>query len=206
MATRIAPRARVLAVDVSAAALRIARSLFAHPRIEYRHGDALDAVSEREWDVVVLPDVFEHIPAARRTEFAARLRAWLAPRSRVLMTLPTVGKQDSLRRRGTGLQVVDEDVSLDDLVRLAEDVDGIVTYYAMMSVWETNDYAHVQIERGIGPVCPIGPTDRVDLKGWPRVALGRRILRALSRRVGLDAAAEKLRRMRLRRKVKAGQT
>ena len=103
--------------------------------------------------------------------------------------------------------VVDEDVTLNDLVRLAEEVDGIVTYYAMMSIWETNDYAHVQIERGVGPVAPIGPEDRVELKGWAKIPLGRHIFRALSHRLGLDAAAEKLRRRRLSRKVsRSGQT
>lgn len=207
VATRIAPHSRVLALDLSTEAVRIARAVFPHPRIEYRPGDAFEAVPETGWDVILLPDVFEHIPTSRRSTFAELLCRWLAPDGRVLLTLPTVGKQDSLRRSGMGLQVVDEDVSPADLLRLAEEMQGSVTYYAMMSVWETNDYAHVQIERGIGQLTPIGPSDRIELKGWPRVPLGRRMIQSLSRRLGITAAAEMLRRHRLTRRVKrAGRT
>src|SRR5262245_30912064 len=66
IATKIAPRARILAVDISPGALGIANKLFSHKRIEYKQADAIEQLPDGKWDYVILPDVYEHIPKEQR--------------------------------------------------------------------------------------------------------------------------------------------
>jgi 2-polyprenyl-3-methyl-5-hydroxy-6-metoxy-1,4-benzoquinol methylase len=167
IATKVARQARILAVDISAAALEIATKLFSHERIEYRQGDAIEHAPSGEWDCVILPDVYEHVPKERRGALHAQLNSLMSKEGAVLLTVPSPAKQASLRASGTGLQPIDEIVTLEDLLELATDVHAVVTYFNVISVWERNDYIHAVIQRGGNQTGPIGLVDSVPLRGWP---------------------------------------
>jgi len=184
LAARVAPRARVLALDLSGENVDVARRFFGHPRVEFRRADIIRDRVEGPWHAIVLPDVYEHIPASERPGVHARLAALLAPRGRLLLTLPSPGHQAWLRARGEELQVVDESVELSDLIALADDVGGTLAYYNRVSVWRTDDYVHAVIERGDPKPHPVGPPDQVPLKtqgppgGWARTLPARLLARA----------------------------
>jgi SAM-dependent methyltransferase len=204
IATKIAPIATVTAFDISAENLKMARALFSHPRIAYRQLDVTAEPIEGQWDVVVLPDVYEHIPKESRVVLHSKIRQGLAPHGRVVITIPSPGKQESLRQSGRGLQIVDETVTLDDLLRLSEDVNGSLTYFNMVSIWETNDYIHAVIERGADFVRPIGKADMVPLKGWPRRSVWWRGFDFAANRFHLRALAESVRRWKIKRRLRRG--
>jgi trans-aconitate 2-methyltransferase len=166
IATKIAARARILALDISPAALEIAKKLFSHKRIEYDQADAIEQLPGGKWDYVILPDVYEHIPRERRKALHAGLNSLMNKEAAVLITVPSPAKQVFLRASGKGLQPIDEIVTLDDLVELATDIEGVITYFNVISVWERNDYIHVVIQRGGDRTGPIGPFDSVPLRGW----------------------------------------
>jgi 2-polyprenyl-3-methyl-5-hydroxy-6-metoxy-1,4-benzoquinol methylase len=165
IATKVAPRARILALDISAAALEIANKLFSHERIEYRQGDAIERAPDGKWDFVILPDVYEHVPRERRGALHAELNSLMSKEGAVLLTVPSPAKQASLRTSGTGLQPIDEIVTLEDLLELATDVQAVITYFNVISVWERNDYIHAVIQRGGDQTGPIGLVDSVPLRG-----------------------------------------
>jgi hypothetical protein len=129
--------------------------------------------------VIVLPDVYEHVPIADRPAVHQRLDSWLADNGRLILTLPSPAYQQFLRQRGEGLQIVDEVVTLDDLQRLATDVNCVITHYALISAFRTNDYIHAILERQCDHVAPITRADRLAIKrkqgilatGW-RFAVG----------------------------------
>ena len=77
--------AHVLALDEDALTLDLARSRFAHPRLEFRRADARRDPLEGPCDVVILSHVLEHLE--HRRAFLHRLRAHLAP-TRALIALP----------------------------------------------------------------------------------------------------------------------
>jgi SAM-dependent methyltransferase len=163
VATRVARQARVLGVDISPASIAIAEKLFAHSRIEYRCMDVATEGLSGVWEVIVFPDVYEHIPVAARPGLHQQLRSALAPNGLLLLTLPSRWHQEMLHVRGSGLQIVDETVTLEDLQQLARDIDGNITYYAMVSVWGGHDYVHAVLERGRSSELPIGGHDRVPI-------------------------------------------
>ena len=167
LARRVARRGRILAIDISPANIRIARLLFPHKRIEYRCVDILAGAIPGPWNAVVLPDLYEHIPAEGRDRLHGNLRHMLGSSGRVLLTLPSPWHQAMLRDRGCGLQIVDETVALSDLTAMADDLGALLTYFSMVSVFRTNDYIHAVIEQGADRCRSINPLDRVRLKRSP---------------------------------------
>ncbi|MDH5234587.1 MAG: class I SAM-dependent methyltransferase [Gemmatimonadota bacterium] len=178
IATRVARSAHVRATDISSVAVAIARRLHAHRRVEYQVLDVVTGEVEGQYDVIILPDTYEHIPASLRPTVHERLSRAMAPQSMCILTLPSPGHQRHLERQGEGLQVVDEIVTLDDVQALAKDVGGEVSYFNMVHVWRANDYIHAVIERGAAAEAPLARADRTPLKRAPDAVWRRRLLRA----------------------------
>lgn len=177
IASRIARSARVVATDVSDAAVALARRLHPHGRVEYRVLDALRDAIEDEFDVVILPDIYEHIPLEMRRVLHERLARAMAARAMCILTLPSPGHQRHLRELGTGLQIIDEVVTLDDLRTMAADLGGEVTYFSLIHVWRLNDYVHAVIERGAPATGSLVRGERTPLKLAPDAAWRRRLQR-----------------------------
>lgn len=163
------PDSHVLGVDLSPRNIELANRLFPHPRVTYRVADmtrdALDG--EQPFDVILLPDVYEHIPVDARGTLHRTLRRLLTSRGRILLTLPSPGKQKALAESGEGLQPVDETITLSDLSDLANAVDADLTHFNLVSIWDSNDYVHAVVERGSGTLGPLDSHSRIPLKGWP---------------------------------------
>ena len=164
IAKRIARKASVLAVDISDRNINIAKALFPHRRITYRRTEVVEDALEGRFDVIALPDVYEHIPRDQWPALHRRLNAALDEDGRILLTLPSPAHQAMLRAQDHGLQIVDETVTIDDLLRLARDVGGHLGYFALICVFQTNDYIHAVIERGAQTVAPIRAPHRLPIK------------------------------------------
>lgn len=197
IATRVAKHAKVLAVDISGEVLRLAKALFRHDRVEYRKLDITSDPIEGEWDAIVLPDVYEHIPLQFRKVLHSKLNSLLSNNGKILFTLPSPAHQAFLYESGKGLQLVDEIVTLQDLVDVAKDIRGQLTYFRMISLGNTNDYIHAVIERGTEKMGPLRKADKLPIKGWSRGYYVHRGCRYLLRKLGL----QRLRQWRRRRRV-----
>jgi len=77
--------AEVVGVDLSEANIATASQRYAHPRVRYLVGDALQALPGERFDVVILSNVLEHL--SNRPEFLRRVRAVAQP-SRFLIRVP----------------------------------------------------------------------------------------------------------------------
>jgi 2-polyprenyl-3-methyl-5-hydroxy-6-metoxy-1,4-benzoquinol methylase len=174
IATKVARQAKVLGVDISAQNLQLAAALFADQRIEYRRMDVTQEAPEGQWDIIVLPDVYEHIPREAHHSLHSKLDGLLNPKGKILFTLPSPGYQKHLHATGQGLQVVDEIITLEDLVAFAHNVGGTLTYFRLISIWLANDYLHAMIERDAEQMREIAPADDLPVKGLPRKSLGTR--------------------------------
>jgi glycosyltransferase involved in cell wall biosynthesis/2-polyprenyl-3-methyl-5-hydroxy-6-metoxy-1,4-benzoquinol methylase len=78
-------RATVIGIDLSRTNIAQARRLYAHPRVHYCVGDALQAVPGGTFDVVILSNVLEHLPG--RPDFLRRVQAVAKP-ARFLIRVP----------------------------------------------------------------------------------------------------------------------
>lgn len=138
---------KVLGVDLSETAIKYARALFRAQNLAFARVDVLADDLDGSWDVIVLPDVYEHIPRERRGDLGRTLSRLLAPRGVLVLTCPHPRHQAWLRSKGYRLQPVDENVTLADVGALADQVNGTLIYYRLVSVWRTGDYFHAAIQR-----------------------------------------------------------
>jgi SAM-dependent methyltransferase len=77
--------AEVVGIDQEASNIELARSRYAHPRVRYVVGDALTALPQQRFDVVVLSNVLEHLPG--RVEFLKAVVQSARP-ERILIRVP----------------------------------------------------------------------------------------------------------------------
>jgi 2-polyprenyl-3-methyl-5-hydroxy-6-metoxy-1,4-benzoquinol methylase len=142
------PWVRVHGVDISPTNIETARRLFRTSRVSF-DVSAMDAVpAGAPFDVVALIDVYEHVPRADWPALHSILSCCLSESGRLVLTTPTPLHQEYLARHNPqALQIVDETVQLDDIIKLQQDVRGTLVCSEYMSIWNTNDYFHVVIER-----------------------------------------------------------
>ena len=156
------PDAKVVALDVSPASIRLAEQLFGDAGVRFECVRLEELNFERQFDLVVLMDLYEHIDARDRSRFHAALARTLAPDAAIFLSFPTPEYQSYLRaNEPEKLQPVDEDVSPSVLEELAADCGGALARYETVSVWRRLDYAHAWIRRDSGtPLRPVDPHER----------------------------------------------
>ena len=194
IASKFAPRAQVLAVDISSENIKAAESLFKHDRITYRVMDVTQELPDGRFDIILLPDVYEHIPRESRGSLHASLQKLLSPHGLILITIPSQSHQENLIRLGTGLQVIDEIVSMEDLQLLARDIDGHLVYYCLVNVFKKGDYVHAIISAGAEVERKLSPFDQINIRRGNRRPGGlKHWVGGLSRRLARRRNARRVR-------------
>jgi 2-polyprenyl-3-methyl-5-hydroxy-6-metoxy-1,4-benzoquinol methylase len=135
---------RVVGVDISDRNIEIAREYAGCPGVEFRVLDILDAADELvslgPFDVIVLPDVIEHIPKGRYPDLFAAIERILHRPGWVLLTYPSPEYQRYLGEHDPeALQIVDEVVTLDEILR---DTRLELVHFSYKHVWHKNQYIH----------------------------------------------------------------
>jgi 2-polyprenyl-3-methyl-5-hydroxy-6-metoxy-1,4-benzoquinol methylase len=192
VADKIAKKAQVLAIDISPKNIETAKHLFPHHRIEYQQADVLKDSIAGNFEAIVLPDVYEHIPVDQRDKLHKRLAEMMSKSASLLLTFPSEFHQQHLFEQQTGLQIVDEIVVLEDIQKLAQDVLGVVTYYNLISVWNRHDYVHAVIDRQ-AQLRPLANDKPKELKTF---GVPRSILNKLAQRWLVQKGVRTMRRLR----------
>ena len=104
----------------------------------------------RRFDACVMLDVYEHIPKASRSMLHQALSSVLNEDAVLVLSCPSPLHQRFLREHEPeGLQPVDEDVALVDLLQLARELSAELSHFEYKSIWATNDYFHAAIDRNL---------------------------------------------------------
>jgi SAM-dependent methyltransferase len=141
---------RVHAIDLSDKLIQKAQQVFPSRKIRYETVDVLGLADHAmgTFDAIVMLDVYEHIPLAGRPGFHRALRDLLSPGGQLLLTCPTISHQHYLRiHNPAGLQPVDEDVGLPQLLQLGADTGTQLDYYHVVSIWSDRDYFHAALRK-----------------------------------------------------------
>lgn len=173
---RRARRGHVWATDLSAKNIAYAERTVRPRNISWSTIDLLaDPHALRAWvpdpvNVVVMVDVFEHIPKGCRRQLMESINLVAASDFSLLLTFPSAEYQGHLYRElPEELQPVDETVSATDLESLGVDFDLRLVYWQTKDVWLTDQYVHAVLQRK-SPLEPVGTPVR---------RLPRRIVRRL---------------------------
>lgn len=134
---RAAPNARILASDLSPASIATARDTYVDlPNVEW---NVINVVSDQiagMFDMIILPDVLEHIPEEHHAALFVRLRSILAPNGRVVIHSPDPYYSDWLRlNRPELLQVIDLALHLPKLVERIDAAGLTLVRFKRYSIW-----------------------------------------------------------------------
>lgn len=136
--------AEVTGMDLSPALIETARGLFGD-RCSFVEGDFVDAAIDRQFDAILMVDVYEHFPREHRPRVHAQIRKALG--ERLVLTVPTQSTMQYARDNGIALQIIDEDVTDEDVAQLADDIGGTVVVDRLVTIYRPSDYRHVLVVR-----------------------------------------------------------
>jgi trans-aconitate 2-methyltransferase len=118
IAEGLGPQGSLVGVDLSPQSIEIAKHRlrrFAH--VDVMAADALDVAIEGSFDVIVLPDVIEHIPLELHERLFRRLAGWLCDDGIVVMNYPSPYYLAWCHaHRPDLLQVIDQPIYADVLI------------------------------------------------------------------------------------------
>jgi trans-aconitate 2-methyltransferase len=149
------PRGSVLGVDLSPRSIATAQERLAgFENVRLIAADVVSADVDGQFDVVVLPDVIEHIPLELHDALLARVAAWVRPDGFVLLHYPNPHHLEWCHaNHPERLQIIDQPVHADVLLANAYRHGLYLSYYERYSIWlREGDYivAVLRPSSGVG--------------------------------------------------------
>lgn len=137
LAREVGERGSVLGVDISERSIEIGRErLQSLANVELRAVDVVAEDVDGTFDVVVLPDVIEHIPVEHHSVLFARVARWLGGRGFALLNYPNPFFIEWCREhRPDLLQIIDQPIHADQLVASVYPNDLYLDRYETYSIW-----------------------------------------------------------------------
>lgn len=143
------PKGKLLAVDLSPGSIDQARQRLAGmAQVELAVADVVKDPIEGHFDMVVLPDVLEHIPLEQHPALFGRLRELLAPEGRVLVHSPDPYYSEWLHvHHPELLQVVDQPLHFAPLAAVVSEAGLAVRHFQRHCIWtDRPDYMAMVLE------------------------------------------------------------
>ncbi len=177
------PRGSVFGVDLSPRSIEATRErLAAFGNVQVVAGDVLDVDVGERYDVVVLPDVIEHIPLEMHDTLFGRVASWVKPAGFVLAHYPNPHHLEWFHaNHPERLQIVDQPIHADVLLANAYRHGLYLDYFERYSIWiREGDYiaAVLRPSSGVGEFTKLPqPQPSLLARARGRVArIGRRLI------------------------------
>jgi trans-aconitate 2-methyltransferase len=154
LADAVGQSGSIMATDLSPKSIEAARGrLSGFHNIQYAAGDVLEIEIDGVFDVVVLPDVIEHIPIASHPQLFVRIAKWLAPGGFVLLNYPNpLYLQWLHEHKPEVLQVIDQPVHADGLLASCYAAGLYLDFLQTYSIWtREGDYIVAVMKSLTGP-------------------------------------------------------
>ncbi|MFN5912162.1 MAG: class I SAM-dependent methyltransferase [Bacteroidota bacterium] len=114
---RSIPHGQFTGCDISPESIATARQLNPQKNAEFLVTDMSDFTSEKRFDLIVFPDVLEHIPVDQHSNLFKNVAAVCKPDAKVLINIPEPNTLNWTRKnRPEVLQIIDQSLSMQDLL------------------------------------------------------------------------------------------
>lgn len=150
----------ILAVDISPAAIDMGRKVLSkHEQVKLQVSDMSDFHSDRKFNMIVLPDVLEHIPEDQHDRLFRTLEAHLAPGGTICIHIPDPTALDWMRKeRPNDMQIIDQSLPIGTLVERFGKCDLVLERFERYGLWTREpDYDWIEFKR---------PTTEVKQTKW----------------------------------------
>lgn len=140
----------ITAMDISGESINHAKRSFDEDNVEFIHADAanFDFKGSR-YDVVVLPDVIEHIPIELHEQLFEKLEKVLDDKGFIFIHIPNpYYLQWCHENRPDLLQVIDQPITTDVLIKNIYPNGLFIEELKSYSIWvKDNDYQHIVLRK-----------------------------------------------------------
>jgi 2-polyprenyl-3-methyl-5-hydroxy-6-metoxy-1,4-benzoquinol methylase len=146
VAHELAPTGSLLAVDLSPRSIEAAKHrLQEFPNVELLAADVVTTDLERTFDMVVMPDVIEHIPLEHHRALFGRIASWLDANGCIVINYPNPHYLAWCHEHRPDLvQIIDQPIHANELLQNAYPHDLYLDYLETYSIWiEEGDYVGV---------------------------------------------------------------
>ena len=136
-------KGNVLGVDLSSKSIEFAKNKYSKLKnIRFIASDILNAQISEKFDVIVMPDVLEHIPKESHLEIFAKLRTSISNNGFLCINIPTADYLEYLSvNNPEKLQIIDQPIEANELITNAEKNGFQLTYFKTYSLFiDKNDY------------------------------------------------------------------
>jgi len=160
LAEALEPRGFVVGVDFSPMSIEAAKERLARfTNVRLDIGDALKIEVEGRFDVVVLPDVIEHIPLQHHRALFERVASWVKPDGFVMLHYPSPYYLDWCHQHHPeDLQIIDQPIHADVLLSNAGPSGLYLHFLQTYSIWiREGDYvvAVMRVKAGARTFTPL---------------------------------------------------
>lgn len=150
--SRFLRRGKLVAADISSESIEVAkRNIKDSKRIDFIVTDMSDFAYPSEFDFIILPDVLEHIPLPEHERLFNTLSFYMHEDSLLIINIPHPKIIEYYQLRyPEKLQVVDQALSADDLMRNAYTNDLILVSYESYTVFHKEpDYVLIKFRKNV---------------------------------------------------------
>jgi trans-aconitate 2-methyltransferase len=141
---------QVVSMDISGASIRYANDHNTHANLKFIHADAANHdFGTQLFDVIVLPDVLEHIPIELHHQLFEKLAKVLKPSGFIFIHIPNPYYLEWCHEhRPDLLQVIDQPISTDILVQNTYSHGLIIEELKSYSIWVVHhDYQYAVLRK-----------------------------------------------------------
>lgn len=140
----------LMANDISPKSVEIAKkNLSAYSNIEFVTGDMVTLAVNKQFDLIVMPDVLEHIPMDSHAVLFAKLAKLLKPEGFIFIHIPNPNYQVWANQHTPELQqIIDQAVDTEHLTRCIYPHGLYLHFLSTYSIWlENGDYQAIVIKK-----------------------------------------------------------
>ncbi len=143
---------RILANDISAKSIEMAQAALAnYKNVEFLVGDMVHLEIDRTFDVILLPDVLEHIPIADHATLFQKLSALLAPDGMIVIHIPDpnfLAWRHTQEKEKPLLQIIDQSIYTDKLTADLYPAGLFITHLESYNLHtENGDYQIIKVRK-----------------------------------------------------------
>ena len=143
---------KIVANDISSKSISLAKERLQRlVNIEFLVGDIVQLPLKGTFDMIVLPDVLEHIPMASHEALFRKLSKLLTNTGRIVIHIPSPEHIEWLtKNRPETLQVIDQAIHLHDLAPKARASGLYVSHYQYYRLWsDVKDAVVIVLEHSL---------------------------------------------------------
>lgn len=149
--SRYLKQVRFEGIDLSPVLIQRANRLFQNSNLSFEVFDITQSLPSKQFDAIVMIDVYEHIPKIKRDDFHKSIEKLLTKNGRIILACPSVYHQEYLKKNNPeGLQPIDEDIDLTVLKSFANGIKGEIVYFEFKTIWRACDYFYAVIQKTEG--------------------------------------------------------